>query len=168
MKVNQIVGEHKKGMRAKIYARKPKTGPEPRKAVEPNKEAGVDEAVLQQIKPGISAQIKDPEKGITYDIDLSKPEMAAALTPDEKGGLQFDPTPQPAGAQLAAPGATGPQPGQEVVIKTDEEQDDLGPIGGDPTDDFIDDVVDHDFERSARGEPHARELDAMLRIAGLR
>lgn len=87
------------------------------------KDVIVKEAVLKQIKPGISAQIQDPEKGITYDIDLSKPEMASALLPDEKGGLQFDPTPQPAGAQIGAAGTTGPQPGQEVTIKTDEESD---------------------------------------------
>jgi hypothetical protein len=35
MKVNQIVGEHKKGVRAKIYARKPKAGPAPRQPIKP-------------------------------------------------------------------------------------------------------------------------------------
>lgn len=102
----------------------------------------VKEAVLKQIKPGVSAQIQDPEKGITYDIDLSKPEMAAALRPGEQGGLEFDPTPELGGAQQGGTGNTGPQPGQEVSIKADEV------VGGDPTDDFIDDVEDKDYSVS--------------------
>jgi hypothetical protein len=36
MKVNQIVGEHKKGVRAKIYTRKPKAGPVPRQPIKQN------------------------------------------------------------------------------------------------------------------------------------
>jgi hypothetical protein len=36
MKVNQIVGEHKKGVRAKIYTRKPKAGPAPRQPIKQN------------------------------------------------------------------------------------------------------------------------------------
>jgi hypothetical protein len=52
-----------------------------------------------------------------------------------------------------------------------------GPNGGDKTDDFIDDVTDHDFEKHAgksiRKEKHTQvheseELIAMLTIAGLR
>jgi hypothetical protein len=42
-------------------------------------------------------------------------------------------------------------------------------IGGDPTDDFIDDVTDKEFERGARGKMReSAELEAMLTIAGLR
>lgn len=103
------------------------------------KDIVMKEAVLTQIKPGISAQIQDKEKGLTYDIDLTKPEMAAAITPDEQGGLTFDPTPQPAGAQVGGAGTTGPKPGQEITIKTDEV------VGGDPTDDFINDIQDKEF-----------------------
>ena len=121
------------------------------------KDVIVKEAVLKQIKPGVSAQIQDTEKGITYDIDLSKPEMAAALRPSEQGGLEFDPTPEPAGAQQGGTGTTGPQPGQEITIKADEV------IGGDPTDDYIDDIEDKDYDQQDESD-----LSAIMKLSGLK
>ncbi len=38
-------------------------------------------------------------------------------------------------------------------------------IGGDPTDDFIDDVTDHEFEKAAR--PEMESIDSIKRLAGL-
>lgn len=100
---------------------------------------------------------------------------------------------QPATGQQPAPNTQPPekpkqpQVGSEVKLAEKSNafnNDDLikskknKPIGGDPTDDFIDDVVDHDFEKHAgkssrkivKPEPvrESEELIAMLTIAGLR
>jgi hypothetical protein len=75
--------------------------------------------------------------------------------------------------------------GEEYEDDDEESEDDLiasgknFDISGDPTDDFIDDVVDKKWERSARGHNNnsgqgrssyaeSKELIAMLQIAGLR
>lgn len=69
----------------------------------------------------------------------------------------------------------GPKVGTEVefngeiptIESNDEDDEDLIPhnldIGGDPTDDFIDDVVDHDYEKANRGY----DLDRIKRLSGI-
>ena len=83
------------------------------------KDIVVNEATLGAYIPGKSAVIKDPTKGIEYNLDLTKPENMAALKPNDKGELEYDPTPE-LGAQAAT---TEPKlaPGAEVTIKADEE-----------------------------------------------
>jgi len=157
MKVKQIVGEHKKGVRAMKYAKKTKStvpvyGPEANdaklKPVKPAVRHDVKEAVLKAYD-GKQATIDDPEHGKTINLDLTKPENAASLRPNDKGELEYDVTPDMAtpGAQ---PGSEGPKPGTNVTIKTDETHQD---IGGDAGDNFIDDVVDHEFEKNVQEAP---------------
>jgi hypothetical protein len=187
MKVSQIVSEHKKGVVARKYNKKtkgtiPVYGPDSKDAkLKPVKPAGpVAEAVLKAYD-GKQATIDDPEHGKTINLDLTKPENAASLRPNDKGELEFDATPD-----MATPGAVNPdsplKPGATVAIKADEAGNnwptDTNDIGGDPTDDYIDDVVDQDFEKAQRGlAPRmGRDKDAkfkealgkMLSIAGLR
>lgn len=154
MKINQIVGEHKKGVRAMKYASKtkgtvPVYGPKANNGkLQPVKPQGpIEEAVLKAYD-GKQATIDDPEHGKTINLDLTKPENAASLKPNEQGQLEYDPTPD-MGTAGAQPGeASGPKPGTEVAIKADEE------VGGDPTDNFINDVTDKDWERA-----QGREVD---------
>jgi hypothetical protein len=56
MKVNQVVGEHKKGFKAKKYARKPKQYIEP---VKPTAPQGPEEQRKQQIKEGMERVFGD-------------------------------------------------------------------------------------------------------------
>lgn len=183
------------------------------------------EAVLKAIEPGKRATIDDPEHGKTIDLDLTKPENAASLRPNDKGQLEYDPTPDMTtpGAQ---PGSGGPTPGAQVTIKADEDSgedsqirdlfadwlnsedapfdSDAGDynevfrkavsylrgrvdqgdveevadlltnkyhgdwdveetVGGDPTDDFVDDVVDHDFARGLN-----ESIDRIKLLSGLK
>ena len=151
MKVNQIVSEHKKGVRAMKYSKKtkgavPVYGPDAKNAanLKPVKPTGpLGEATLKAYD-GKMATIDDQEHGKTINLDLTKPENAASLKPNDQGQLEYDPTPD-MGAAAATPGGepAGPKPGAEVTIKADE-------AGGefavqDKTDDFIDDVVDHEY-----------------------
>lgn len=126
MKVKQVVGEHKKGVRAHIYNKKTTTkakgavplyGPDKNDAkLKPM------EAIEVKPMPGASQVVGDGGKVIaTTDAATANTIKTAA----EKG--QFTPT----------DGTEAPVP---------EAHDD---IGGDPTDDWIDAVVDHDFERQA-------------------
>jgi hypothetical protein len=148
---------------------------------------------------------QDPNKAV---LNLNNPALGQPGQPAPVAGQQAVPG-QPAPiagqqpdqqAQQAAPGqqpATGlPPVGASVeladnntsTIQAAEGVDDEDLIGsgknhdisGDPTDDFIDDVVDHDWEKTAgvgrskrvyaKPEPvrESAELIAMLTIAGLR
>ena len=181
MKVSQIVSEHKKGVVAKKYTKKtkgaiPVYGPDSKDAkLKPVKPVGtLGEAVLKAYD-GKQATIDDPEHGKTINLDMTKPENAASLKPNDKGEIEFDATPD-----MATPGAVNPdsplKPGAVVAIKADEG----GDIGGDPTDKFIDDVTDHEFEKAQRGmaprmgrdnnddSKFKKALASMLSIAGLR
>lgn len=139
----------------------------------------VNEAVIGNYIPGKSAEIKDPEHGTTTTIDLTKPENLAKLKPNEQGQLEYDPDPK-SNVQGVA---TSPQitPGTPVTVKSstvDEQSSDIDPakqesdkeqedkeltadIGGDPTDDFIDDVEDHKY---GSNNP---ELYRVKKLAGL-
>jgi hypothetical protein len=159
MKVSQIVSEHKKGVRAMKYGKKTKStvpvyGPEAKDAkLKPVKPAGpVSEAVLKAFEPGKQAVISDPEKGTDITLDLTKPQNMAALKPNDNGQLEYDPTPDMA-AQGAQQQANPLKPGAEITIKADEG----GDIGGDPTDQFIKDVTDAEFEKA-----QGREVDEAL------
>lgn len=189
MKVSQIVSEHKKGVVAKKYTKKTKTaipvyGPDSKDAkLKPVKPVGtLGEAVLKAYD-GKQATIDDPEHGKTINLDMTKPENAASLKPNDKGEIEFDATPD-----MATPGAVNPEsplkPGAVVAIKADEAGEnwptDTNDIGGDSTDKFIDDVTDHEFEKAQRGmaprmgrdnnddAKFKKALAGMLSIAGLR
>ena len=110
MKVNQIVNEHKKGVRAMKYTKKAKSpvpvyGPDANNAkLKPVKPTGAvteGEAVIKTIDDK-HAELNDPTTGVTYNIDRTNPQGAATLQPDkETGAVKFDPTPEPAGAVAA-------------------------------------------------------------------
>ena len=126
MKVNQIVGEHKKGVRAMKYTKKPVNPSalhaKAKEKLQPVKP--VEETIEVKPMPGASQVIGDDGKPIaTTDAATA----ATIKTAAEKG--QFNPT----------DGTDTPVP------ETQEE------IGGDPTDDFIDDITDHEWEQKAAG-----------------
>ena len=169
MKVNQIIGEHKKGVRAMKYAKKTKStvpvyGPEANDAkLKPVKPVGTvkEDNVSATIKAidDKHAEIETP-MGV-MNLDRTKPEGAAALmvNPETKEPI-LDLTPD----VNAAPqqGEANPlSTGAKLTVKTDEAGND---IGGDATDDYINDVTDHDFEQSQGVEQPAEEgmLDAIM------
>jgi hypothetical protein len=127
--------------------------------------------------------------GAAYKIIKTGPEGTVLQSPDMHTQLQLDPeasknivkNPQnPNQFTMNAPAATsstgsaqapaGPQIGAEVEIPANEELDDnvandAKEIGGDPTDAFIDDVVDQEFEKAVK--PQSSELNHIRSLAGL-
>lgn len=123
MKVNQIVGEHKKGFRAKKYAQKPKAYIEPVKPQGPKsaeeqrkdvKEAG---DVIKQYEPGKAVTVDNPNTGVSTTVDLTK--SPGALRPNDKGELELDPTPD-TGTKGAAPEAPKITAGAPVSVVDDQ------------------------------------------------
>ena len=125
MKINDIVNEHIKGRRAKIYSKKPKGATsstaaiEPKKAIKPlkptNEEMG--QGVITNYQPGKSVAVTMPD-GTQIQKDLTKD--PSAITKDAKGNPIFNlagqqspssATPQTAQQQFA--------PGTQVAINTD-------------------------------------------------
>ena len=109
MKVKQVVGEHKKGFRAKKYASKPKPYIEPHKPKAPEQVAeempGQMVGKVQQVKPDGTVDIQKPS-GDTTTV------QATALQPGDNNKLTIQ-TPKI-------------QPGMEVdAEKTIEENPDV-------------------------------------------
>jgi hypothetical protein len=179
MKINQIVSEHKKGVRARGYTKK---GPEPRKAATQAATTGIPTAFAGQVaKEDMGQQVykvtkSDPNTGLT----LSKPDgTQLILPPDKMNAIAANPNdpnkyllnPDAIAQQSTSGQPTGPEIGREVEVNADqnpeqafgEEMDDAGDVGGDATDAYIDSVVDHDFERA---QGRLRELAGMPPAAG--
>ena len=142
----------------------------------------------------------DPQKGITLtnpsepsSVSITvPPEKLAAIVPDQSDPNKFTMNPAAVASTGDAAQPTqpiGPQLGAEIELgdlqATETIDDDLmsashnGDIGRDPTDSFINSVVDRDFEKHALGRSrrHApmqhvvresQDLIDMLTIAGLR
>lgn len=139
MKVNQIVSEHKKGVRAMKYSKKtkgtvPVYGPKANDAkLKPVKPVGagakLDEAGIEiKPMPG-AAQIQSDGKTIgTADAATANTIKQAV----EKGALNLTNPNDP-----AAPNQGGTM-----------EETNPNDIGGDPTDDYINDVTDHEFSQA--------------------
>jgi hypothetical protein len=140
MKVNQIVSEHKKGVRAMKYTKKTKStvpvyGPDANNAkLKPVKPTGTvteGEAVIKAIDDK-HAELSDPTTGTTFNIDRTNPQGAATLQPDpETGKVKFDPTPEPTSG-AAAGGAPNPlTTGAKVEIDVAEAGNDgtAGEVG---------------------------------------
>lgn len=201
MKIYQIVGEHKKGVKARVYNKK---GPESRKVAKQPAQSSVATAFAGQVAKEDAAQQvykvtkSDPNTGLT----LSKPDgTQLILPPDKMNAIAANPNdpnkyllnPDAIAQQATSGQPSGPEIGREVEVNTTEnpdqafgeEMDDAmdggGDVGGDATDAYIDGITDHDFEQ-AQGRTResvvgrrpdarmqeAKELEAMLRIAGLR
>jgi hypothetical protein len=132
MKVKQIVGEHKKGVRAMKYTKKPvnpsNLHAKAKEKLQPVKP--MEETIEVKPLPGASQVVGDGGKIIaTTDAATA----ATIKTAAEKG--QFNPT-----------DAT-----DTPVPETQEE------LGGDPTDKFIDDIVDHEWEQKAAHREQSTE-----------
>lgn len=129
MKVNQIVSEHKKGVRAKKYTTKakgtvPVYGPDSKDAkLKPVKPTGTINEV-----DSVATAVKQNPDGSTVYKDATGAEKTAAA-----GEIKTGPDGKPT---LAVAGIT---PGEQINItdKVAENPDDTGPVGGDPTDQFI-------------------------------
>ena len=106
------------------YAKKTKStvpvyGPDANNAkLKPVKPVGTvteSEAVIKAIDDK-HAELNDPTTGVTYNIDRTNPQGAAALQPDpETGAVKFDPTPE-AGAKAAGGGPNPMAAGAKVEI----------------------------------------------------
>lgn len=173
MKINQIVSEHKKGVKARGYTKK---GPEPR-TVAKQAPQGVATAFAGQVAKEDAAQQvykvtkSDPNTGLT----LSKPDgTQLILPPDKMNAIASNPNdpnkyllnPDAITQQATSGQPSGPEIGREVEVNADmnpeqafgEEMDDAGDVGGDATDAYIDNITDHDFEQA---QGRLRELAGM-------
>ena len=143
MKVNQIVSEHKKGVLAKKYTTKtkgavPVYGPDSKDAkLKPVKPVGTNEAIEVKPMPGASQVVADGKPIATTDAATAQTIAQAA----EKG--QFNPT----------------DGTEKPALETN---DDTGPVGGDPTDNFIQDVSAEEGIFDAPTNPQIEALKAML------
>lgn len=84
------------------------------------KEIVKEVATIANYVAGKTAEVDDPEHGTKTTLDLTNPNTAQALKPNDNGQLEFDPDSQ---AGTANP-ATTAQPitnGTQVAVKTDEE-----------------------------------------------
>ena len=152
MKVNQIVSEHKKGVLAKKYTTKtkgtvPVYGPDSKDAkLKPVKPVGTNEAITVQPMPGASQVVSDGKPIATTDAATAQAIAQAA----EKG--QFNPTD---GTDKPVPEAGGGE---------DDEYADSGYVGGDATDDFVQDITMDTDEGifDAPTNPQIEALKAML------
>jgi hypothetical protein len=179
MKINQIVSEHKKGVKARVYNKK---GPEARKVAKQPAQPGVATAFAGQVaKEDATQQVykvtkSDPNTGLT----LSKPDgTQLILPPDKMNAIAANPNdpnkyllnPDAIAQQATSGQPSGPEIGREVEVNTTEnpdqafgeEMDDAveaqpGDVGGDATDAYIDDITDHDFEQA---QGRLRELAGM-------
>jgi hypothetical protein len=127
MKVKQIVGEHKKGVRAKIYTKKPQNTIAPAKPKKPEGPVSEDAKITKSDTTGVEITADD---GVKTTLP---PEKAAALTPDPSNPNEYDLNPtttSPTGDTQ-----TGPKVGANVEIKTAEAvSDDLSTM---PTDEYV-------------------------------
>ena len=119
MKVNQIVGEQKKSLRATKYTTTTKT-----KDAEPV-------GKLSEVDTMATAVKQNPDGSTVYK-DASGAEKTAAA-----GEIKTDPA---TGKPTLA--VAGINPGEQINIvdKVDENPYDTGPVGGDPTDNYIDQI----------------------------
>lgn len=114
MKVNQIIGEHKKGFRAKKYTKKTQHTIEP---VKPKKPVGPGEEVNETVK--VTA-VDTSTGNVTYKDDVTGVETTVPkgmAVPTAQGQVQIS-------AQQVAPGEAGAQ--QAPVIKVGDQVDVIG------------------------------------------
>lgn len=134
MKVNQIVGEHKKGFRAKKYASKPQKYIEPTKPQKPEAPKSVDEDATITKSDSTGVEITD-QSGVKTTIPADK---TSAIMPDPDKPGEYDLN-QTAIASGSAPGqpATpeGPKVGSKVEIKTAEASEES--LGTMPTTEYV-------------------------------
>ncbi len=151
MKVKQIVGEHKKGFRAKKYTTKPQPYIEPVKPQKP-KEVSEDATITKSDASGV--EITD-QSGIKTTIPSDK---SSAIMPDPDKPGEYDLN-QTALASGSAPGAPaqpeGPKVGSKVEIKTSEASEES--LGTMPTTEYVKGI----YAAAAENGMDAPEVEAV-------
>lgn len=151
MKVNQIVSEHKKGVLAMKYTTKtkgavPVYGPDSKDAkLKPVKPTGA----LSEVD-SMGTAVKQNPDGSTVYKDATGAEKTAA-----PGEIKTGPDGKPTLA------IAGINPGEQINI-TDKVAEVVEPVGGDPTDDYIQDITADEGMFDAPTNPQIEALKAML------
>lgn len=118
MKVKQVVGEHKKGFRAKKYTKKAQHAIEP---IKPKKPVGTG---AEEIKENVKVTAVDASTGnVTYKDDVTGVETTVPkgmATPSAQGQVQIS-------AQQVAPGEPGAA--SAPVVKVGDQVDVIGQTG---------------------------------------
>lgn len=150
-------------------------------------EAG-NQAVVTNYQPGKTIAVTMPD-GTQIQKDLTKD--PSAIGKDEQGNPIFNLTSQPQGTMGSEPKEENPlktgsqidinMGGEIKTLETSEEELEKNDvtkntsIGGDPTDNFINSIIDKKWERAARGIPKQNnklsendELYKWLTIAGIK
>lgn len=149
------------------------------KKIQANLDKRIKQVDKKDTKEDIAPQVykvtkNDPNTGVT----LAKPDgTQLILPPDKVNAIASNPNdpnkyllnPDAVAAQVQGQ-QSGPEIGREVEVNDDSEMpttetsDEMGDIGGDPTDNYINDIVDKDFEKA-----QGRDDISMLRhLAGMR
>lgn len=152
MKVNQIVGEHKKGFRANIYRKKKVIAPQSTE-VKPMEE---DAKITKSDQQGVEITA---DTGIKTILPADK---ATALAPDPQNPNEYDLN--PAAVNPGASGSTGPTPpkvGASVEMKTAEAAEDLGTV---PTQEFVKGIYSLAAEHGAEA-PNPDAVKKMMVLA---
>jgi len=162
MKVNQIVNEHKKGVRAMKYGKKtkgavPVYGPDANNAkLKPVKPTGTISEEAKITKTGPDGVEITADTGIKTTLPADK---AAALQPDPQNPNEYDLNPAataPTGGDMA-----GPKVGANVEIKTAE---DTGSVQTIPTQEFVKGV--YSIAAEYKGEaPNPEEVKKLMVLA---
>jgi hypothetical protein len=130
---------------------------------------------VKDIVEGMAATYKIVKTG-PEGTTLQSPDMHTMLTldPEATKGIVADPnnpnhfvlSQAQASGTTTQPGQQqqGPAQGAEVEIPANETLDD-DEIGGDPTDDYIDDVTDKEFEKDNKSE--SADLAHIRKLSGL-
>lgn len=125
MKVKQVVGEHKKGVRAKIYNKK---GPEPRHVPKRKQEGPVATAFAEDAtitKSGPEGVEITADDGIKTTLPADK---ATALAPDPQNPNEYDLNPAAINPNKGSSAETGPKVGAKVDMKAAEDASGLPEI----------------------------------------
>jgi hypothetical protein len=151
MKRNEIIGEHKKGFKAKKYAQKPKTYIEPTKPQKPQAPVSEEAKITKSDASGVEITAAD---GVKTTLP---PEKAAALTPDPSNPNEYDLN--PAATSPTGDTPAGPKVGANVEIKTAEATGDTG-LGTIPTTEFVKGI----YSLAAEYGPEAPNPDAVKKM----
>lgn len=159
MKINQIVGEVKKDYRAKVYTiktPKAKTATTPDKSTNYVKKHGEEAPKkAKTVKEDDAMKIKSVS-GNDVTIDQGGQEIKTttdALAPGQQPGTFTMKAPDPSKITPGATVTTDTQTSEEYHDAHDYSAHQSGQhdVGGDATDDFINDVKDHQFREDGLG-----------------
>lgn len=146
MKVNQIVGEHKKGFRANIYRKKKQVEPKSTE-IKPMEE---DAKITRSDQTGVEITAADGVKTIL------PPDKASALAPDPQNPNEYDLNPAAINPSAnASSGPSAPKVGSTVDMKTAEASEES--LGTMPTTEYVKGI----YAAAAENGMGAPEVDAV-------